>query len=185
MRTIARPMLMKKWSIACWPARILASSGSISPDLRRATDSSTIRIARPPILSRLRGSAFNETSRTTGSNSMAACDEVEPENPQALTATGYLAAGVHSTQITANTAEKDRYDEMDDMAATLGTSMLGLTVGCARCHDHKFDPIPTADYYRLISTFTTTVRSEAELDLDPAGNKRHGLRQGARRSSRH
>ena len=69
-------------------------------------------------------------------------------------ATGFLAAGVHSTQITANTAEKERYDEMDDMAATLGTSMLGLTVQCARCHDHKFDPIPTADYHRLIATFT-------------------------------
>ncbi len=88
-------------------------------------------------------------------------DEIEPENPQALMATGFLAAGVHSTQITANTAEKERYDELDDMAATLGTSMLGLTVGCARCHDHKFDPIPTLDYYQLISTFTTTVRSEA------------------------
>ena len=95
-------------------------------------------------------------------------DELEPGNPQALMATGFLAAGVHSTQITANTAEKERYDEMDDMAATLGTSMLGLTVGCARCHDHKFDPIPTADYYRLVATFTTTVRSEAELELDPA-----------------
>ena len=99
-------------------------------------------------------------------------DEIEPANPQALMATGYLAAGVHSTQITANTAEKERYDEIDDMAATLGTSMLGLTVGCARCHDHKFDPIPTADYYRLIATFTTTVRSEVELDLNPEKTRR-------------
>ncbi len=94
-------------------------------------------------------------------------DELEPGNPRALMATGFLAAGVHSTQITANTAEKERYDELDDMAATLGTSMLGLTVGCARCHDHKFDPIPTADYYKLVATFTTTVRSEVALDLDP------------------
>jgi hypothetical protein len=45
--------------------------------------------------------------------------------------------------------------------------MLGLTIGCARCHDHKFDPIPQTDYYRLLSTFTTTVRSEIELDLHP------------------
>ena len=102
-------------------------------------------------------------------------DELEPDNPQALMATGFLAAGVHSTQITANQAEKERYDELDDMAATLGTAMLGLTVGCARCHDHKFDPIPTADYYRLIATFTTTVRSEVDLDLDPGRRpKRHG-----------
>jgi hypothetical protein len=95
-------------------------------------------------------------------------DEYEPENPLALMATGYLAAGVHSTQITKNQVEKERYDELDDMSATIGTSLLGLTIGCARCHDHKFDPIPTADYYRLLSTFTTAVRSEVELNLDRA-----------------
>jgi mono/diheme cytochrome c family protein len=93
-------------------------------------------------------------------------DEFAPDNNQALTATGFLAAGVHSTQITKNEVEKQRYDEMDDMLATIGTSMLGLTVGCARCHDHKFDPIPQRDYYRLLSTFTTTVRSEISLNLD-------------------
>ncbi len=97
-------------------------------------------------------------------------DEFEPDNPQALMATGFLGAGTHATQITANQVEKERYDELDDMAATVGTAMLGLTVGCARCHDHKFDPIPQVDYYRMISTFTTTVRSEIELELDPAAN---------------
>ncbi len=94
-------------------------------------------------------------------------DELAPENLQAMMATGYLAAGVHATQITANQAEKERYDELDDVAATIGTSLLGLTVGCARCHDHKYDPIPSKDYYRLISTFTTTVRSDVDLDLHP------------------
>jgi len=94
-------------------------------------------------------------------------DEFEPENNLALMATGFLAAGTHATQITANQVEKERYDELDDMAATIGTSMLGLTIGCARCHDHKFDPIPQADYYRVLSTFTTTVRSEVELDFHP------------------
>ncbi|MFO0944416.1 MAG: PSD1 and planctomycete cytochrome C domain-containing protein [Planctomycetota bacterium] len=94
-------------------------------------------------------------------------DEFEPDNPLAWMATGYLAAGVHSTQITKNEVEKHRYDEMDDMLATVGTSMLGLTIGCARCHDHKYDPIPQADYYRLLSAFTTTVRSEREFDLQP------------------
>ena len=83
-----------------------------------------------------------------------------------MMATGYLAAGVHSTQITMNEVEKHRYDEMDDMLSTIGTSILGLTIGCARCHDHKFDAIPQADYYRLLSTFTKTVRSEVELDFE-------------------
>jgi hypothetical protein len=78
-----------------------------------------------------------------------------------------LGAGVFPTQITANEVERTRYDALDDMAATTGTAFLGLTIGCARCHDHKFDPIPQADYYRFTSTFTTTVRSNIEVDLDP------------------
>jgi hypothetical protein len=96
-------------------------------------------------------------------------DEVQPENRLALAATGFLAAGVHSTQITQREVEKQRYDELDDMAATTGTAMLGLTFGCARCHDHKFDPIPQGDYYRLVATFTTTVRSDYDFNLDPIG----------------
>jgi hypothetical protein len=99
-------------------------------------------------------------------------DEVAPDNPLALMATGFLAAGVHSTQITKNEVEKHRYDEMDDMLATTGTAMLGLTVGCARCHDHKYDPIPQRDYYRMLSTFTTTVRSEVEVNLDEEGYRK-------------
>jgi hypothetical protein len=99
-------------------------------------------------------------------------DEFEPDNKLALMATGFLAAGVHSTQITKNEVEKHRYDEMDDMLSTVGSALLGLSIGCARCHDHKYDPIPQRDYYRLLSTFTTTVRSEVELDLDPDGYKR-------------
>ncbi len=90
-------------------------------------------------------------------------DEYAPDDRLALTATGFLAAGVHSTQITKNEVERQRYDELDDQLATVGTAMLGLTIGCARCHDHKFDPIPQRDYYRLLATFTTTVRTEVEL----------------------
>lgn len=99
-------------------------------------------------------------------------DELAPNDRQALMATGFLAAGVHSTQITKNEVEKHRYDEMDDMLNTVGTSMLGLTIGCARCHDHKFDAIPQADYYRLLASFTTTIRSEVELDFDPDAYQR-------------
>jgi hypothetical protein len=95
-------------------------------------------------------------------------DEFEPNNPLALAATGFLAAGVHATQITANQAEKERYDELDDMARTTGTAMLGLTVGCARCHDHKYDPVTNEDYYRIVSTFTTTVRSHQLINTAPA-----------------
>ena len=99
-------------------------------------------------------------------------DEYEPDNALAMAATGFLAAGVHATQITANQAEKERYDELDDMARTIGTTMLGITIGCARCHDHKFDPLTQADYFRLASTFTTTVRSDYDVNLDAAGYRK-------------
>ncbi len=99
-------------------------------------------------------------------------DEFEPDNPLALMGTGFLGAGVFPTQITANEVERARYDAMDDILATTGTAMLGMTVGCARCHDHKFDPIPTDDYYRMLATFTTTVRSDIDLDLQPEENRR-------------
>ncbi|HLK58065.1 MAG TPA: PSD1 and planctomycete cytochrome C domain-containing protein [Chthonomonadaceae bacterium] len=99
-------------------------------------------------------------------------DEIAPEEPLALMATGFLGAGTHSTQITKNQVEKERYDELDDMTATTGTAFLGLTIGCARCHNHKYDPIPTRDYYRLLSTFTTTVRSDYDVNMDPAGYRK-------------
>src|SRR5262245_42906851 len=99
-------------------------------------------------------------------------DEIAPDDPEAWMATGFLAAGTHATQITANQAEKERYDELDDQAATVGTAFLGLTVGCARCHDHKYDPIPTKDYYRIISTFTKTVRSDYPVVVDAADYRR-------------
>ncbi|MEM7148095.1 MAG: DUF1549 domain-containing protein, partial [Verrucomicrobiota bacterium] len=94
-------------------------------------------------------------------------DEVAPNSPLAMMATGFLGAGVFPTQLTEKEFESARYDEMDDMLATTGTAFLGLTIGCARCHDHKYDPIPVADYYRLLSTFTTTIRSEIYLKGDP------------------
>ncbi|MFM8253444.1 MAG: DUF1549 domain-containing protein, partial [Planctomycetota bacterium] len=98
-------------------------------------------------------------------------DEFEPQNPLAMMATGFLGAGVFPTQLTEKEFEPARYDELDDMVSTLGTAMLGLTIGCARCHDHKFDPIPAADYYRLAATFSTAIRSNVELELQSAETK--------------
>jgi hypothetical protein len=95
-------------------------------------------------------------------------DELSPGNTDAFLATGFLGAGVHATQITKSQVEKERYDELDDIVRTIGGGMLGLSINCCRCHDSKYDPIPMTDYYRLISTFTKTVRSDQDLPLpDP------------------
>ena len=102
-------------------------------------------------------------------------DEFAPQNPLALMATGFLGAGAFPTQLTETEFESARYDELDDMVTTTGVAFLGLSVGCARCHDHKFDPIPSSDYYRLAATFTTAIRSEIELDLQPEKNRQRKI----------
>eukprot|EP00913_Durusdinium_trenchii_P023404 g21982.t1 len=98
-------------------------------------------------------------------------DEIAPDNPLALTATGFLGAGAFPTQLTEAEFESSRYDELDDMVATTGVAFLGLSVGCARCHDHKYDPISSHDYYRLAATFTTAIRAEVDLQL-PGSKKK-------------
>jgi mono/diheme cytochrome c family protein len=99
-------------------------------------------------------------------------DEIAPDAPLAMMATGFLGAGVFPTQLTEKEFEPARYDELDDMVSTMGTAMLGLTIGCARCHDHKFDPIPAADYYRIVSTFGRTIRSNIEVELNSPETRR-------------
>ena len=99
-------------------------------------------------------------------------DELAPTNADANFLTGFLGAGTHATQITKSQVEKERYDELDDMLSVTSQAFLGLTVGCARCHDHKFDPISQRDYYKMLATFTKTVRSDQELAIDQAGDQK-------------
>jgi len=87
-------------------------------------------------------------------------DLIAPADPKMAAATGFLVSGPWDS-VSAK-SNKDitmvkiqRTDELDDMVTTTAASFLGLTVNCARCHDHKFDPIPTRDYYRLSAAFNT------------------------------
>ena len=90
-------------------------------------------------------------------------DELAAGDALARMATGFLAAGVHNADIAKVRVEQERYDELDDLVNTVGTSLLGLSVGCARCHDHKFDPISQEEYYRFAAIFERTIRGEVEL----------------------
>src|SRR5262249_62104073 len=56
-----------------------------------------------------------------------------------------------------------RYIELDDRVTPPAAALLGLTLGCARCHDHKFDPIPSRDYYRLLTALHSGGRAEVPL----------------------
>jgi mono/diheme cytochrome c family protein len=79
-------------------------------------------------------------------------DEFYPGSDEAIVATGYLRLGMDNNI----KDERTRMDELDDLVATTSLTFLGMTVGCARCHNHKFDPIPQKDYYRLQAVFFST-----------------------------
>ena len=98
-------------------------------------------------------------------------DLIAPQDYMAQAATGFLAAGPFTTQQTQKERERSRYEQLDDIVGTLGTSMLGLTIGCARCHDHKFDPVGHHDYYRFTSCFERTGFQDYDWDPDPTGTK--------------
>ncbi len=78
-------------------------------------------------------------------------DELPDGGPDGIIATGYFRLGIWDDE--PSDREQSRYDGLDDIVATTGQVFLGLTVDCARCHDHKIDPIPQKDYYRLLSFF--------------------------------
>ncbi len=99
-------------------------------------------------------------------------DLLAPDDIQAASATGFLVAGPYPGQITAKTVEGIRYDQLDDMMMTIGGSMMGLTLGCVRCHSHKYDPIPHEDYYALAASLARTVHGARNLDIDPAATER-------------
>lgn len=100
-------------------------------------------------------------------------DLIAPNDPKMIAATGFLVAGpwdqvsaeLNKDKLMAMTA---RVDELDDMATTTFHTFQAMTVNCARCHDHKFDPIPSKDFYRLTAVYagvtfgTRTIASEAE-----------------------
>ncbi len=77
-----------------------------------------------------------------------------PQRDEQLTATGFLVVG--PKVLADRDFVKRKMDVVDEQIDTVGKAFLGLTVGCARCHDHKFDPIPTADYYAMAGIFSST-----------------------------
>jgi len=78
-------------------------------------------------------------------------DELYPESPDALIATGFCRHWADESN--AQDLRQRRQEILNDITDTVGTSLLGVTVGCARCHDHKYDPLSQKDYYRLQAFF--------------------------------
>jgi hypothetical protein len=96
-------------------------------------------------------------------------DELKPGDPESLIATGFLRMGPWE-QTGMSVAAVTRQLFLDDITHHSVTAFMGLTMGCAKCHDHKFDPLPTRDYYRLQAIFSTTEFKKAPLEFQPYEN---------------
>ncbi len=115
-------------------------------------------------------------------------DVLFPNDPEAVVAMGFLATGPWDESslrdIRDDTPDREiaRYLDRDDMVTTTFSSFVSTTVHCARCHDHKFDPISTKEYYGLQAIFAGVDKAERFYDPDPgiATKRKHLLQEKAR-----
>ncbi len=97
-------------------------------------------------------------------------DEIDDANCENLIATGFLRMGPWE-QTSMSVFRITRQQWMDDVTDSVGQTFLGHALQCAKCHDHKFDPVPTRDYYRMMAVFSTTQFAEREAPFLPRENK--------------
>jgi hypothetical protein len=102
-------------------------------------------------------------------------DELEPDNPAALAATGYLR--LYPDEYNAADIRQRRQEILDDLTDNAGLSFLGLTIGCAQCHNHKFDAILQTDYYRLQAFFTPMLPRDDLPDATAAEREKFAKQQ--------
>jgi hypothetical protein len=96
-------------------------------------------------------------------------DEIDPSNPETLVAVGFLRGGPWElTGMEVPKVARQRF--LDDVTDSVGQVFLGHALQCARCHDHKFDPVPTRDYYRIQAAFATTQLAERAAAFLPSEN---------------
>jgi hypothetical protein len=107
-------------------------------------------------------------------------DELSGANADTLLATTFLRLGPWDDEPA--DPQEDRFDQLDDIVSTTSQVFLGLTLGCARCHNHKFDALTMHDYYRMVAVFNPLRRpTNRRLELDlPAGTRRELARLAER-----
>ena len=100
-------------------------------------------------------------------------DELYPDDPVAQTGTGYYTVGPNRDMLY-KVEDVNRLETLTDYVDTTGSVFLGLTVGCARCHDHKFDPIPQRDYYRMQAIFVPAEKTRSVPSVRSGARLRFG-----------
>ena len=155
-RHVAR-MRTRSSSIACSRRRTTASAGAGTGSTSRASPRATASNTTPSARTRgviattsfARSTATNLTTVSSASKSPAT--NLFPGDPDALTATAFNLLGPDMVD-SADQIQRRR-NTLNDMTDTTALTFLGLTMGCARCHDHKFEPISQRDYYSLQAFF--------------------------------
>ena len=106
-------------------------------------------------------------------------DLLQPQDPAAAAASGFLVAGAHNTTLPSSERMRQSMaqDEMEDLVGTVGQTFLGLTVNCARCHDHKFDPITAREYYAFAAALAGVRHGTRDLPTPLSPGQQQQLQQ--------
>jgi hypothetical protein len=96
-------------------------------------------------------------------------DQLEPDDSQAAVATMFCLAGPDMPDM--NSQEERKSILLSEIAGTVGSSLLGLQLGCAQCHDHKYDPVSQADFYRFRAIFEPAIRVTKDQSLSTLAEK--------------
>ena len=95
-------------------------------------------------------------------------DELRPDDPEMLVSTGFLRMGPWGSAMVPKKMARQAY--LDDVVHSVGQAFLSMPLRCAKCHDHKVDPVPTRDYYRIYAAFATTQMAERPASFLPGEN---------------
>ena len=185
-RTIRRPMPTSGWSIACWPRRITASGSARHwMDVARFAESHgyeqdydrPVRLSLPrlPDPGLQRRHALRPVRPLAARRRRAGARRSAGDGGDRIPRRRGVPDAVDRGRIRVGPVQRARRHGRDDRRRPSS----GLSVGCARCHDHKYDPIPSDDYYRMAAVFTTTIRSE--IDVAAGTGREAGEGAGHRR----
>ena len=127
--------------------------------------------------------SFNsDTPYTQFVKEQLAGDEIDAKNPENLIAVGYLRMGPwEHTGMSVAAVTRQQY--LDDITNNVGETFLAHSLRCCKCHDHKFDPLPTRDYYRMQAVFATVQFADRNLKFLPKENTAR-MEEGSKRIAR-